>query len=231
MRIIALGDTHGRTNWKKIVASETFDKVVFIGDYFDTHEDIFPEQQKQNFKEIVRYKKANKDKVVLLFGNHDYHYLRTTNEQYGGFQEWQKADISELLHSAIDEDLLQMCFEWQDLLFTHAGITKTWCKNNFIQRKFIEQSINDLFRFKPSSFKFTGGKNRDIFGDDVTQSPIWVRPSSLMKDKIRGYNQIVGHTTQERLSAADNLFFIDVLGTTGEYFVWEDNVFTIGVID
>jgi len=44
MRIIALGDTHGRTDWKQITARERFDKVVFIGDYFDTHEDdISPE--------------------------------------------------------------------------------------------------------------------------------------------------------------------------------------------
>ena len=29
MRIIALGDTHGRTDWKQITANEKFDKVVF----------------------------------------------------------------------------------------------------------------------------------------------------------------------------------------------------------
>lgn len=46
MKLIALGDTHGRTDWKEIVAETEFDKVIFIGDYFDTHENITPEQQK-----------------------------------------------------------------------------------------------------------------------------------------------------------------------------------------
>ena len=33
MKIVALGDTHGRYNWKDIVAKESdADKIVFIGD-------------------------------------------------------------------------------------------------------------------------------------------------------------------------------------------------------
>jgi len=90
VRIIALGDTHGRTDWKQIISNEKFDKVVFMGDYFDTYEDISPEQQKENFKDIIAYKKANMNKVVLLFGNHDFHYLRNINETYSGYQQWQK---------------------------------------------------------------------------------------------------------------------------------------------
>ena len=32
MKTIFLGDTHGRSLWKDIVAKETPDRVVFIGD-------------------------------------------------------------------------------------------------------------------------------------------------------------------------------------------------------
>jgi len=36
MKTIALGDTHGRYNWKDIVAKESdADKIVFIGEVFD----------------------------------------------------------------------------------------------------------------------------------------------------------------------------------------------------
>jgi predicted phosphodiesterase len=36
MKLIALGDTHGRSKWKEIVEKENdADKIIFIGDYFD----------------------------------------------------------------------------------------------------------------------------------------------------------------------------------------------------
>jgi predicted phosphodiesterase len=41
MKIVTLGDTHGRDIWKTIVKiEEDFDKFIFIGDYFDTRDDI-----------------------------------------------------------------------------------------------------------------------------------------------------------------------------------------------
>ncbi|HSC52600.1 MAG TPA: metallophosphoesterase [Phnomibacter sp.] len=86
MKIIALGDIHGRTAWKQIVANMDFDRVVFVGDYFDSRDNHTGAEQVQNFKEIIAYKKANMQKVVLLFGNHDFHYLNMVNETYSGFQ-------------------------------------------------------------------------------------------------------------------------------------------------
>lgn len=233
MKTIALGDTHGRTYWKIITSKNDFDKVIFIGDYFDTHENVSPQQQKDNFRDIVAFKKANMNKVVLLFGNHDYHYLRTTNEQYSGFQQWQKTDIQELLHKAIDGNLLQMCHVENNFLFTHAGVTRTWCNANNIDLNHIQQSINDLFKYKPNAFRFTAGRRYNNYGDDITQSPIWVRPRSLYIDKIPNYIQVVGHTTHDTITGLngsrewyDNTYgkyetsgviFIDTLGTSGEY--------------
>lgn len=229
MKIIALGDTHGRTDWKKITTKETFDKVVFIGDYFDTHEDVSPEQQKENFRNIIAYKKANMDKVVLLFGNHDYHYLRTTTETYSGYQQWQKTDIQELLHPAIDAGLLQMCLVVDNLLFVHAGVTKTWVKNNLLNEGApIDHLINALFKYKPNSFRFTSGKNHSPYGDDVEQSPIWVRPYSLQMDRLDGFIQVVGHTTQNRLMITKDVILIDTLGTSGEYLIYDNSQLRIG---
>ncbi len=37
MKTIVIGDIHGRTSWKDIIEKEqTWDKVIFIGDYFDS---------------------------------------------------------------------------------------------------------------------------------------------------------------------------------------------------
>ncbi len=228
MKLIALGDTHGRMNWKDIVTKEQFDKVIFIGDYFDTHEDVSAQQQIDNFKDIISYKKDNMDKVVLLFGNHDFHYLRSVDEHYSGFQEWHKTDISEALHDALDNDLLQMCYVHDNFIFSHAGITKTWhvnvLGNEILKGKELELELNETFKYKPLSFCFTPGKYMNMYGDDVTQTPIWVRPNSLMRDQLDDYTQVVGHTTQRKLELADNVILIDTLGTSGEYLIITDGI-------
>jgi predicted MPP superfamily phosphohydrolase len=177
MKIIALGDTHGRSYWKQIVSNTEFYKVVFIGDYFDSREGIPFEQQKSNFEDIITFKKENKNKVVLLFGNHDYHYLKTVNESYDGFQAKHKTAIQEMLHSALESNLMQMCFVNANYIFTHAGVTQTWLDNvGYTKEISIELFINDLFKYQPLAFKFTRGEERCPFGDEVCQTPIWVRP-------------------------------------------------------
>ncbi|MDR2483240.1 MAG: hypothetical protein LBD08_06375, partial [Treponema sp.] len=39
----------------------------------------------------------------------------------------------------------------------------------------------------------------EIHGDDVTQSPIWIRPRSLCSSPLPGCNQIVGHTPKPEI--------------------------------
>lgn len=95
MKIIAIGDIHGNSIWKDIVASTTFDKVVFIGDYFDSFT-IPYQQQIENFKEILDFKRSNINKVVLLAGNHDYHYMNSVTETYSGYQSLHRIDIGEV---------------------------------------------------------------------------------------------------------------------------------------
>ena len=232
MKLIALGDTHGRTDWRRIVSGNESDKLVLVGDYFDAKEDITAEQQMDNFRELLSYKQANREKAILLFGNHDYHYLDVVHETYSGFQKWKQAGIRELLREAMRENLLQMCFVHENYVFTHAGITKTWASNNNVDLtqggKSIENQINDLFRHKPIAFGFTIGENFSFSGDDICQSPIWVRPNSLRKDRTDGFVQIVGHTPQRKLVIDDSIVLIDTLGTSGEYLVITDGEMAVG---
>ncbi len=228
MKSIVFGDLHGRTCWEQIVDKEKKDTnfFIFIGDYFDTHDDISAEQQKNNFRNITNFKKENLDKVILLFGNHSFHYLKTSKKQYSGYQPLHAIDIQELLHKAIDENILQMCHKQDNFLFSHAGVTKTWCKNNDIDLENIEQSINDLFKYKPNSFEFTSGTKFCNYGDDITQTPIWVRPESLRKDKLDGLIQVVGHTVQNSIITTEEIILIDTLGTSGEYLEINNGILT-----
>ena len=175
MKIVALGDTHGRYNWKDIVAKESdADKIVFIGDYFDTHDDVTPEQQIDNFLSILEYKKANMDKVVLLIGNHDYHYTGYAYSTYSGYQYGAAPRIREILLEALKDDLMQMCYKHDIYVFTHAGITKTWATRCNIDINDLENSINETFKTKPMYFDFTMGDNFSQTGNDITQTPIWL---------------------------------------------------------
>lgn len=228
MKIVVVGDIHGRTIWQDIVKTEKeFDLLIFIGDYFDSREDIEPEEQKSNFKKILTFKKRNRDKVILLLGNHDYHYLEGVSQRYSGYQTWQKTDIGILLKEALKSDLIKMCHVEDRYLFTHAGVTNTWCKGNLPDNSLdglslkLEHQINQIFKYRQSYFGFV--HSSDIYGDDPRQSPIWVRPNSLIRDKIDGFIQVVGHTMQTSLELDEScVVLIDTLGTSKEYLVIED---------
>jgi hypothetical protein len=237
MKIVALGDTHGRSIWKEIIDKETnVDKWVFIGDYFDTHGGGYSaNRQIENFKDIIAFKKANPEQVVLLFGNHDFHYIKGANETYSGHQPAYAIDICEILEEALREGLMQMCYKNDKFLFSHAGLTKTWVTNSFNDEpdaelptiENVEKSVNDLFKYKPYKFRFTMGQNFSGSGNDICQPPIWVRPESLIKDMFDGVTCVVGHTTVKELglnSEYPNIILIDCLGTSQQYLVIENNI-------
>lgn len=224
MKIVALGDTHGRDTWEKIVGKNNdADKIIFIGDYFDTHYDITTDQQIENFTKILEFKKNNMEQVVLLLGNHDFHYLKGAGEKYSGHDTFRALDINIVLQPAVDSGLVQMCFKHDKYVFTHAGVTKTWCLRNGIKTNDLEKEINDKFTTELDSFCFAYGPNMSQTGNDVTQSPIWVRIPSLFADAIDDITYVIGHTTQENIVITDKIIAIDTIGTSGEYLVIEKN--------
>lgn len=79
-KILILPDIHGRPFWKKAVEKykNEVDKIVFLGDYLDPYvwEGITRKNAIRNFEEIIDYKINNKDKVVLLLGNHKFISLK-----------------------------------------------------------------------------------------------------------------------------------------------------------
>lgn len=207
MKIIAIGDIHGRDFWKDIL-QEPMDQLVFIGDYFDSYgEEFTAKKEIENFKQIIEIKRENPDLVTLLIGNHDYHYLSGVNEQYSRYQYAAAADINVVLMEALE--LMQMCYVYNDIVFNHAGITKTWAQNQDIDLDNLQTSINHKFREDQAAFGFVYGIDDDD-GSDRHQSPIWVRPQALLEDKIEGYHQVVGHTIHTAHRIQDGIAFIDV---------------------
>jgi hypothetical protein len=197
MKHVVIGDTHGRSTWKDIVKLYQEEHIVFMGDYFDSF-NISAIDQIVNFKEIIKFKEENLDRVTLLIGNHDFHYMRGVNEKYSGYNSLYCVDISIVLEEALSKDLLQMCYKYGNFIYTHAGVSEVWCENVGITvDENIDISINNLFKQNPLYFGFTS-KYGDPYGDEPTQTPIWIRPRALEKCAISNYMNIVGHTERDK---------------------------------
>lgn len=232
MKIIALGDTHGRQYWKYVVNTQEFDKIVFIGDYFDSW-DISGKDQINNFLDIIEYKKNNPDKIILLIGNHDHHYFSSIGYTgTSGYQQVMAPSINTVIED--NKDHLQMAYSHENLLFTHAGVGETFMDIAFGKEEWkvenIADDLNELWKHKPHAFTFNG---RDSSGDNIGQTPIWIRPRSLMKDSHnlkKEIIQIVGHTGQVSIdikgkSTNGRYYLIDTLGSSKEYLIWDDGEF------
>jgi len=214
-KIIAIGDLHGRDDWKKILEKEQdYDHVVFIGDYFDSW-DLSAKVQMENFKQICALKDLNQDKITLLYGNHDLQYM-VEGEVYSGHQGKYAPFYNTLLSD--NEDFFQWAYEEDGFLFTHAGVTNKWCEVNSIDKDNLVESINQT---NPNAFGFKHGGTFDRSGDDIHQSPCWVRPLSLLIDGVKEYKQVVGHTQKREIQhiSPNDLWFIDV---PGSYLVIEN---------
>jgi hypothetical protein len=241
MKTVVIGDVHGRSIWKLIVNIENPDMVVFIGDYFDSF-DIKGEEQLNNFLDIIEYKKSSGKEVIMLIGNHDFHYFpEVGNTGTSGYQSIFKHQIEPTIDA--NREHLQMVYQMDEFLFSHAGVSPTFMDGEFGEEGWVEDNVvellNDLFKYKPKSFDFNG---TDPYGDNTYQTPIWIRPKSLMavnkkhdKGLKKKYIQVVGHTQVKKLdligaekAAGGRYYLIDCLGTSGEYMIIEDGFITKG---
>ena len=190
---LAIGDIHGTNYWKRYL-NEDFSEFYFLGDYFDSPDIAFFDQY-WNFIEIC--KAARQDtRIKLCIGNHDYHYMAEVRDQrYSGFQYQHWPEIAQKLEENID--LLKVLYVTPDqYIISHAGLSATFMKkmNGFGLTRI--EDINEAFAKDRNILNFDGD---EIHGDDVTQSPIWIRPRSLCSDPVAGYSQIVGHTPQHKI--------------------------------
>ena len=242
MKTVIIGDIHGKSVWKLILNIEKPDRVVFIGDYFDSYENFTAAEQIHNFKEIIEYKESCSCEVVLLIGNHDHHYFPEMGpSKTSGYQTSAAPAISH----AIDENRghLKMAYQFDNILCTHAGVSEVFLKKTgWTPDDNISEFLNDLFKYKPQSFSFghyiPDDTYYDPYGDDPRQSCIWIRPRSLMKgaaDFKKNIIQIVGHTNQKKIdikgaSTGGRYYFIDTLDTSGEYLIIENGEIKSGSI-
>ena len=252
MKINVIGDIHGRTNWKDLVMEDAVN--VFVGDYFDPYTRITADELMINFTDICDFKRKHPE-TILLYGNHDFHYIEP---YYGGstsrYDRWNAKKYLELFEDA--EDLFNGIAYAPDPthIITHAGITKEWLDTYLDTDDFtgiyledgskvpttreMERFLNDLWNksddnSNPKKSEFSFEKNCDpwdTYGTTPTQSPIWVRPDTLLEhNAYKGTNvvQIVGHTQLKDIgdfAEKYGIVLVDCLGQTTKSYVFDSNM-------
>ena len=250
MKLVAIGDIHGRDIWKQIIAKEQdADEFVFVGDYFDSFT-VKGVDQINNFLDIIEFKKQSKVPVILLIGNHDYHY-------YPGIEDSGTSGYQTLLAPSIkhvvgdNKQHLQAAYQSGEFVFTHAGLSSEWL-DDIIEDWNVDNvvdKVNELFQYQPGliayrSFKMvneTEWYGAQGYGNESFQSPIWIRPSALMtankKTLRKKIIQVVGHTPQDNIdiegkSTGGRYYFIDTLEyNQGQYLIVEDGVVSLGKLE
>ena len=128
-KILIVPDVHGRKFWHKAKEMiDEVDQVVFLGDYLDPYsrEGITFEDALNEFEQILEIKEKHSDKVVLLVGNHDMHYIQLEFMNCSRLNVYRRVEIHDLFMNNIDK--FQLIHEIDKYLFSHAGVYLEWTK-------------------------------------------------------------------------------------------------------
>lgn len=179
-KYIAVGDIHGRDNWKfKLFGSSyefeqwardivpngigdlmadqypfnEYDTIIFIGDYVDSFT-VSNVIMKKNLEDLMLFKNTYPDKVVLLLGNHDVQYI-VDHHTCSGYRPEMRFDFNQIYKANINNFKIAHVLPTPGgpTLFTHAGVTNEWL-----------EELRESFRNTPSH-------KRELFAE-WAESPV-----------------------------------------------------------
>jgi len=203
---LTIGDLHGRNLWHEAVQQWLFlsdqRRVVFLGDYVDSRT-LALASQLVNLHQVLALKKEFPDRVILLLGNHDAHYLWTDAPRGSGFSASAHAALFPVFQE--NAGLFQLAYEHdtpdgQRYLWTHAGVSNAWIET--VPPLAVETdddaqafTLGDTLNYMADSGRLRQhllavGAPRGGHGPG---GPLWADAQEL-KHPIVGFHQIVGHT-------------------------------------
>ncbi|MEI0607613.1 metallophosphoesterase [Brachyspira pulli] len=197
MKVAVIGDLHGKDCWKKLLEGkfDSFDKVIFMGDYSDDSWVTFTDEEiSENLRNVIEFKKNHNDNVELLIGNHDFQYI----VGYPTASRYRKSYAKEM-HEIFNDnaDLFKMIHIENNYIFTHAGLTNGWI--NYIKVQYDIKDINIDNVYNVINIVYNNDKedcNVVSFrrgGLNKFAGPLWADTQDLLEDAWIGYNQVVGH--------------------------------------
>ncbi len=203
-----------------------------------------------NFLDIIEFKENTDKEVVLLLGNHDYHYLPEIDDtSTSGYQTVMAPTYKILLGE--NKKYLQIAYQFDDFVCSHAGLSSVWLDDiigDWDVTNMVDK-VNELFQNQPGliayrSFKMineTEWIGARGYGEETFQGPIWIRPKALMaanRDTLRTQvRQVVGHTPQDQIdikgkATGGRYYFIDTLEYgQNQYLVVKDGDIHLGILN
>lgn len=212
MKILVLGDIHGRIEALDIVERENADKVVVLGDFVSTHDNVSAGQQLSIMEDFFNMKEQDPDKFILLRGNHDTQHAGYAWAECSGYDRHVASQFPKERWLELTQWLYTIDTKDTTLVFSHAGISGTWFTNavNYVQRNSADKdlsqlTIDDINNVEPCElFGFTPSNIGDYSGESCTQPPTWIRPTALGNDPLRSNTtqivQVVGHTPVKKIT-------------------------------
>jgi hypothetical protein len=228
MKTIVISDLHNRVDWvEPFLSSLTYDRVVFLGDYFD---DFFDTN-----KHIVAAAKwlsqslEHEDRIHLM-GTHDMWYRFPTNIflSASGNTEGKCKRINKIL-TPEDWNKLVLYHSEQGFLLTHAGLHPSISTLKAIPSA-AEKAMTDAKNGKTNKLTEAGFARG---GFSQSYGGITWLDWNVEFEPIPNVNQIVGHTElekqnwipQQKITENSINYCIDTRNR--HYGVLENNVFEI----
>ncbi len=215
-----IGDLHGSSKWKSLVQDKCVN--VFVGDFFDPYSSqITFENCKENFIELIDYKKKHLETIVILYGNHEQHYLLygEQDERYSRFDYRHASEIKQLLkENANYFDGVAYSIK-NEYLVTHAGVSIYWYqhwldKYDGQSPDVIAEQINNLWAWNYRAFSVYENMKGGFAEDGPSHSPLWTRPWTLEKYNLfedTPFKQVFGHTPCEKIEERNGLICVDCI--------------------
>lgn len=253
MKVLFVGDVHTHNyifdDVNRLDKKYNFYRVVFLGDYIDDwlssgYDSI------NTLNKIIELKNSNKDKYIMLLGNHEMSYL---GYPCSGHQFEQEKEIQNILLKNIDLFNLWYSINLGDKHYycTHAGITNSYIHGvidriNNEQEYIVSNYIRNLDIINKNKLKYLHLLHKVSSlrgGQDEYSSFVWCDKReheyfSTLEQYMIPY-QIIGHTPVQTVSNISgnnlDLYFVDTHSTYRDgtnigdktYLVWNDDKFVI----
>ena len=195
-KVLIVPDVHGRKFWHKAEEMiDEVDQVVFLGDYLDPypHEGITFDDAIEELGSILDFKEKYSDKVTLLVGNHDMHYIVKEFMDCSRLNRYHRLAMHDFFMNNIDK--FQLICIMNGYLFSHAGVYLEWTKKYEITFK----ELLDFKTFLEKRWQTLEDVSYTRGGWDKVGSCVWADISESVQNELPAVfnKQIVGHTQME----------------------------------
>lgn len=224
MQTLIIPDIHNRTeNAEHWLTTQRYERVVFLGDYFDSFEDDVNDARLT--ATWLRDRIERTDDIFLL-GNHDVPYMfpRAAELYCPGFTPAKAKGIGEILKPR-HWQRFRLAHAEQGWLMSHAGFHPVWIKEPTVER-ILERCDTAIQKAKRRVVDPILGDGEVPGGLQRFGGPLWMDWDSLMP--IPGINQIVGHSegddVREKITPESRNYCLDVRGGSAAALLSEREV-------